>query len=64
MCEEITGRTLEWDIVDDARLGDHRWWVSDLASFKLDYPDWSLEYDVEAMLREIHEHNVDRWVHA
>jgi CDP-paratose 2-epimerase len=64
MCEDITGRTLEWDIVDDARLGDHRWWVSDLASFKLDYPDWSLEYDVEAMLREIHEHNVDRWVHA
>jgi CDP-paratose 2-epimerase len=64
MCEEITGRTLEWDIVDDARLGDHRWWVSDLTSFKLDYPDWSLEYDVEAMLREIHEHNVDRWVHA
>jgi CDP-paratose 2-epimerase len=64
LCEEITGRTLEWDIVDDARLGDHRWWVSDLASFKLDYPDWSLEYDVEAMLREIHEHNVDRWVHV
>jgi CDP-paratose 2-epimerase len=64
MCEEITGRILEWDIVDEARLGDHRWWVSDLASFKLDYPDWSLEYDVEAMLREIHEHNVDRWVHA
>jgi CDP-paratose 2-epimerase len=64
MCESIAGRELNWSIVDEARVGDHRWWVSDLSDFKLDYPDWSLEYDIEAVLREIHEYNVEQWVAA
>ena len=31
------------------------------ASSRRDYPDWELEYDIEAILREIHERNVERW---
>jgi CDP-paratose 2-epimerase len=61
MCEEISGRRLEWTLSDEARMGDHRWWVSDLAAFETDYPDWSLRYDVPAVLREIHDFNVERW---
>ncbi len=60
-CERISGRTLDWELSDEARMGDHRWWVSDLSEWQRDYPDWRLEYDLETTLREIHDHNVERW---
>ena len=60
-CERIAGRELDWELSDEARLGDHRWWISDLAEFRRDYPEWAPEYDVEATLHEIHDANVERW---
>jgi CDP-paratose 2-epimerase len=62
LCEEVAGRSLEWTVSDRARLGDHRWWVSDLEEFRRDYPDWEPEYDLLGILREIHAQNVDRWL--
>jgi CDP-paratose 2-epimerase len=65
MCERIAGRPLDWSLSDDARMGDHRWWISDLDEFTRDYPDFRIEYDVEAVLRDIHDQNRERWtVHA
>jgi CDP-paratose 2-epimerase len=61
LCEEIVGRELDWELSEQARTGDHRWWISDLAEFRGDYPAWSLEYGVEGILREIYEQNVERW---
>jgi CDP-paratose 2-epimerase len=61
LCEQIAGRRLEWTLSDDARRGDHRWWISDLAPFRADYPEWDVAYDVEAILREIHAQNAERW---
>ena len=46
---------------DEARIGDHRWWISDLDAFKRDYPEWRLTYGIEDVLREIHDANVERW---
>jgi CDP-paratose 2-epimerase len=60
-CERISGHTLNWTLSDEARMGDHRWWISDLSEFKRDYPDWRLRYDLETTLREIHDANVERW---
>jgi CDP-paratose 2-epimerase len=60
-CEEIAERQLDWELSDQARMGDHRWWISDLRHFQADYPNWELEYDVEAMLREMYERNVEYW---
>jgi CDP-paratose 2-epimerase len=61
LCEEIAGRPLQWELSDEARIGDHRWWISDLEAFKRDYPDWRLEYSVPDILREIHEANLEHW---
>jgi CDP-paratose 2-epimerase len=61
LCERIAGRQLEWQLSDQARMGDHRWWISDLDQFRADYPDWTLEYDLETTLREIYERNVEYW---
>jgi CDP-paratose 2-epimerase len=60
-CERIAGRELEWTLSDRARMGDHRWWISDLSEFQRDYPEWRQTYDLESTLREIHDANVDHW---
>jgi CDP-paratose 2-epimerase len=61
LCQEISGRELRWELSDVARVGDHRWWISDLSAFRSDYPGWELRYSVVDILREIHDANVDRW---
>ena len=61
LCEEVAGRKLDWRMTDEARMGDHRWWISDLGEFQADYPKWRLTYDVETILREIYERNVEHW---
>ncbi len=61
-CQEIAGRELQWSLGEDNRIGDHRWWISDLEPFKCDYPDWDIRYDVGDILRQIHDHNAERWI--
>ena len=61
LCEQIAGRELDWDLGSEPRVGDHRWWISDLAPFKADHPGWKLQYGVEEILREIYEQNVESW---
>jgi CDP-paratose 2-epimerase len=62
LCQQIAGRELVWSLGEDNRVGDHRWWISDLAPFKLDYPEWDITHDVGDILRQIHERNAERWV--
>jgi CDP-paratose 2-epimerase len=64
LCEQMASRELNWKVSDQARMGDHRWWISDLSDFQRDYPNWKLEYDVDAMLREIYERNMEQWTAA
>ncbi|MEA2442729.1 MAG: CDP-paratose 2-epimerase, partial [Thermoleophilales bacterium] len=64
MCEEIAGRPLDYTLSDEARMGDHMWWISDVSDFEADYPGWTVEYDVPTTLREIHDENVERWAVA
>jgi CDP-paratose 2-epimerase len=60
-CEEIAGRSLNWTLGPAPRIGDHRWWISDLSEFERDYPEWRLEYGVDEILQEIHDQNADSW---
>ncbi|HVP22225.1 MAG TPA: NAD-dependent epimerase/dehydratase family protein [Anaerolineaceae bacterium] len=61
MCEEISGQSLNWTYTDKNRIGDHIWYISDLAKFKKHYPGWQMKYDVPAILQEIFENNWERW---
>jgi CDP-paratose 2-epimerase len=63
-CERIAGRELEWKLSDDARIGDHRWWISDLSEFEADHEGWKLRYGIEEILEEMFEQNVERWTGA
>jgi CDP-paratose 2-epimerase len=51
--EKFAGRKLDYTYVDEARAGDHIWWVSDVRKFQLDYPEWKFRYGIEDILREI-----------
>jgi CDP-paratose 2-epimerase len=60
-CEQIAGRELHWTLAEDNRIGDHRWWISDLEPFKRDYPEWDIRYGIGEILVEIHDRNIERW---
>jgi CDP-paratose 2-epimerase len=62
MSEEIAGRRLNWTYSQEHRIGDHRWWISDLGQFEADYPDWSIRYGIEEILTEMYEQNLERWM--
>jgi CDP-paratose 2-epimerase len=60
-CERIAGKKLTWELSDRARIGDHRWYVSDLDAFRADHPGWELTFGIDDVLRDIHDANVERW---
>ncbi len=53
LCEEICGRKLSWTYVEDNRIGDHIWWISDVGKFQRHYPNWRYRYDLNGILQEI-----------
>jgi CDP-paratose 2-epimerase len=61
MCEQIVGRELDHRIVDEARIGDHRWYISDFSDFERDYPGYAPEHSINDVLREIYEANAEYW---
>jgi CDP-paratose 2-epimerase len=55
LCEKISGKKLEWTYLEDNRIGDHIWYVSDVRKFQAHYPSWKYRYDLLALLTEIYE---------
>jgi len=54
-CETLTGRKMRWSYNETNRTGDHIWWIGDIRRFQSHYPTWSMRYDIDAIMREIHE---------
>jgi CDP-paratose 2-epimerase len=55
LCEQISGKKLIWTYKEDNRIGDHIWWISDVAKFQSHYPNWKYRYDLNGILEEIHQ---------
>lgn len=64
LCQTISGCELDYELSDQARVGDHQWYISDFSDFEHDYPEFQLAYGIEDVLREIHDFNVERWAPA
>jgi CDP-paratose 2-epimerase len=62
LAQRISGRELDWTLSEQNRIGDHRWWISDVRPFARDYPSWKLTRGVEQILREVYEQNAERWL--
>ena len=54
-CEQISRPPLDYTLSDTARIGDHRWYISDLAAFKATIPTGALTFGIEQILDEIHD---------
>ena len=50
---DVSGHEVIYSVVDDARSGDHVWWISDVRRFQRDFPSWSYSYDLRATLSEM-----------
>lgn len=53
--EALSGNKLDFSYLEDNRIGDHIWYVSDVRKFQGHYPDWQYEYDIDGILREIYQ---------
>lgn len=62
--EAISGKRVNFTLSEQARIGDHIWWVSDVRSFQKDYPSWAYEYDSRGILTEIIDATKERMKHA
>jgi CDP-paratose 2-epimerase len=53
LCEEITGNKMNFKIINDNRIGDHIWYISNVDKFKNKYQDWNYEYNLKDILIDI-----------
>lgn len=53
MTEELCHKKINATYVDQARAGDHIWWISDVSKFQSHYPGWSFKYNIQNILEEI-----------
>ena len=51
--EAILGREANYEYVDQNRIGDHIWYVSDVSKFQRHYPGWKYTYDLDEIIEEI-----------
>ncbi len=51
--EKILGKKANVKYVDDNRIGDHIWYISDVSKFKSHYPDWEYTYDNNRIIEDI-----------
>jgi CDP-paratose 2-epimerase len=45
--ENIFNKNLKFSIVEKNRIGDHKWYISDLSKIKKIYPKWMKKYNLE-----------------
>jgi CDP-paratose 2-epimerase len=62
LCESIADKKLQWVYSDDARAGDHIWYISDTRKFQSHYPEWRCAYDLRHTMEDIYRGLVERSV--
>jgi len=55
LCQEISGRKLDWQYEEQNRIGDHIWWISDVRKFQEHFPRWKFRYGLSEILNEIYQ---------
>jgi CDP-paratose 2-epimerase len=51
--EDLLGKPLGVEYVDEPRRGDHICYISDIGRFRRDHPDWELSRDLDAIFEEL-----------
>ena len=53
LLENLTGKKAIIKYTDEARKGDHIWYVSDVSKFQKDYPAWKIKHNCTDIIKEI-----------
>lgn len=51
--EKLTGKKAIVSYLDEARVGDHIWYISNLDKFKKHYPEWRITRNMDSILEEM-----------
>lgn len=51
--EALKAFEVEYEYIGTPRKGDHKWYITDLNKFKLDYPGWKLTYSMDDIIKEL-----------
>lgn len=54
LCEKISDKKLNYSYSEQARSGDHIWYISDVSKFQQDYPEWSYKWNLDDTLVDIY----------
>lgn len=56
LVQRMCGRDVHYTLSEQARPGDHIWWISDVRKFQRDYPQWSYQYDLRQIVQQLIDH--------
>jgi CDP-paratose 2-epimerase len=51
--ESLSRLKVQYALTDQARSGDHIWWISDVSKFMSHYPLWKYAYSLDDILGQI-----------
>lgn len=54
-CENITGNKMKTKYIEENRIGDHIWYISDCSKFMNNYPEWKCKNNIDDILLQIYE---------
>lgn len=57
--EALTQKKINYDYIEQNRIGDHICYISDLSKFKSHYPNWKIKHDLDEIIEEMVEKEVD-----
>lgn len=43
----------EFEMHSEPRIGDHKWYISDVSKFRADYPEWDYKYNLWAIFEDL-----------
>jgi CDP-paratose 2-epimerase len=61
LCEKITGKKMNCGYAEANRVGDHIWYISDVAKFKKHYPEWDYTFTLQSTLEEMYRNMEKRY---
>lgn len=53
LMQELTGNEMNCEVSEQARSGDHIWWISDVRKFQQQYPSWKCCHSLKTIIQEL-----------
>jgi len=53
LVESILIKKIDYEIIENPRVGDHKWWITDNSKFISHYPNWSIKFSLNEIISEI-----------